>query len=296
MELDFCYSINYIVTIRSREYMKNYFSIGELSSLQNISRQTLIFYDKIGLFCPAYTNPDNGYRYYSAGQLNTLDTICILKKLGFSLDEIKAHIQSYTAEDSILALRRQITAIDRQIAQLQMVKSRAEHRCSQLKHAVSIRANSEAVFLEWVKPQSILLQKVKFPYTLEQDSIATKECFARAFREQLPVFFQSGAIIPYRNLLEKRYTESSFVFLPIEQGCNTEGVVLLPEGQCVCTYHIGDYHSTGTSYERLLHYCKSNRLTIVSDSYEFAINDYLSTGDEKEYTTKIMLYVQADSY
>lgn len=272
--------------------MKNYFSIGELSSLQNISRQTLIFYDKIGLFCPAYTNPDNGYRYYSASQLNTLDTICILKKLGFSLEEIKAHIQSYTAEDSILALRKQIAAIGRQIAQLQMVKSRAEHRCSQLEHAVSICSHSEAVFLESVQPQSILLQEVKYPYTLEQDSIATKECFARAFREQLPVFFQSGAIIPYRNLLEKRYAESSFVFLPIEPGCSAEGVVRLPEGQCVCTYHIGDYHSTGTSYERLLHYCQINHLTIVSDSYEFAINDYLSTGDEKEYITKIMCYVE----
>lgn len=34
--------------------MKNLFSVGELSKLQNISRQTLIFYDKIGLFCPAY--------------------------------------------------------------------------------------------------------------------------------------------------------------------------------------------------------------------------------------------------
>ena len=41
--------------------MKNLFSIGELSKLQNISRQTLIFYDKIGLFRPAYTDPDNGY-------------------------------------------------------------------------------------------------------------------------------------------------------------------------------------------------------------------------------------------
>ena len=28
--------------------MKNLFSIGELSKLQNISRQTLIFYDEIG--------------------------------------------------------------------------------------------------------------------------------------------------------------------------------------------------------------------------------------------------------
>ena len=42
--------------------MKNLFSIGEVSKYQNISKQTLIYYDKIGLFCPAWVDPDNGYR------------------------------------------------------------------------------------------------------------------------------------------------------------------------------------------------------------------------------------------
>lgn len=48
--------------------MKNLFSIGEVSKYQNISKQTLIYYDKIGLFRPAYVDPDNGYRYYSPKQ------------------------------------------------------------------------------------------------------------------------------------------------------------------------------------------------------------------------------------
>ena len=42
--------------------MKDMFSIGELASYQNISKQTLIYYDKIGLFKPAYVDPDNKYR------------------------------------------------------------------------------------------------------------------------------------------------------------------------------------------------------------------------------------------
>ena len=46
--------------------MNDLFTIGEISKHQNISRQTLIFYDKIGLFRPAYVDPENGYRYYSA--------------------------------------------------------------------------------------------------------------------------------------------------------------------------------------------------------------------------------------
>lgn len=36
--------------------MKDMFSIGELARYQNISKQTLIFYDKIGLFRPAYVD------------------------------------------------------------------------------------------------------------------------------------------------------------------------------------------------------------------------------------------------
>lgn len=272
--------------------MKNYFSIGELSKLQGISRQTLIFYDKIGLFCPAYTDPDNGYRYYSAGQLNALDTICILKRIGFSLDEIKAHLKSYNAEDSIAALQKQRTAIDKQIQELQMIKSRVEHRCAELEHVISLGNYRDTVFLESIPKQHVLLQEVKYPYTLEQDSIATKECFARAFREQLPIFFQSGAIIPYQNIQEQRYTESAFVFLPIEKTCKAAGVAELPAGRCVCAYHHGNYRTTGDTYRRILAYCHDNDLNIHSDAYEFAINDSLSTGNESEYITKILFYVE----
>ena len=65
--------------------MKDMFSIGELARYQNISKQTLIFYDKIGLFRPAYVDPDNKYRYYKASQIDYLDTILIMKEMGFSL-------------------------------------------------------------------------------------------------------------------------------------------------------------------------------------------------------------------
>src|SRR5699024_1424777 len=58
-------------------------SIGEVAKYQNISKQTLIFYDKVGLFRPAWVDPANGYRYYSASQLDYLDTILIMKQIGF---------------------------------------------------------------------------------------------------------------------------------------------------------------------------------------------------------------------
>ena len=108
--------------------MENLFSIGELAKYQNISKQTLIFYDKIGLFRPAYVDPDNGYRYYSAAQLDFLDTILIMKKIGFSLKEIQAHMQDFTIDSSLVLLRSQLTRIDREIAELNLIRSRIRGR------------------------------------------------------------------------------------------------------------------------------------------------------------------------
>ena len=112
--------------------MKNYFSIGEVSRYQNISKQTLIFYDKIGLFRPAYVDPDNGYRYYSASQIDQLDTILIMKRIGFSLKEIREHMQHYNIDSSLAAFRRQVASIDRQIEELRLIRSRVLHRCGRL--------------------------------------------------------------------------------------------------------------------------------------------------------------------
>ena len=82
--------------------MENMFQAGELARLQKISKQTLIYYDKIGLFRTKYVDPENGYRYYSADQLDYLDTILIMKKSGFTLEEIKKHMAESTAKSSLV--------------------------------------------------------------------------------------------------------------------------------------------------------------------------------------------------
>ena len=151
--------------------MNSCFTIGELSKHQNISRQTLIYYDKIGLFCPAYTDPGNGYRYYSPAQLDYLDTILILKKIGFSLDEIKEHMKHYTMERSIAALQKQLVVINRRIEELQMLKSRVKQRCTQMESCLCAQHEGEKVTLEQIERQYILLQPVPQPHTLEDVSL-----------------------------------------------------------------------------------------------------------------------------
>lgn len=272
--------------------MEDYFSIGELSSYQNISKQTLIFYDKIGLFRPAYVDPGNGYRYYSASQLDELDTILILKKCGLSLQAIKELLEHYTTESSLRVLTQQVQVLDRQMEELRMVRSRLAQRCVQLERAGLHREGGDQPLVEKLPAQLLLIRPVEPPFTLREISIATKQCFAQAFQEQLPIYFQSGVTVPLERIRAGRCTEASAAFLPIEGTDRAENLLQLPEGLGASIYHRGDYPSIGRSYRRLLEFCQAEKLEIRSDSYEFCINDYITTGDESEYLTKIVFYVE----
>lgn len=69
------------------------FSIGQVSKLYNISKDTLRHYDKIGILKPE-VNESNGYRFYSIKHLDQLGLILLTKDLGISLSDIKSTMES----------------------------------------------------------------------------------------------------------------------------------------------------------------------------------------------------------
>jgi DNA-binding transcriptional MerR regulator len=108
------------------------FRIGEFSLIAQVSGRLLRYYDEIGLLSPEYTDPQTGYRYYSAGQLPRLNRILVLKELGLGLDQIARLLAQDTTSEEIrgmLLLRKaQITqAMQDDLTQLQLVESRLDH-------------------------------------------------------------------------------------------------------------------------------------------------------------------------
>ena len=81
-------------------------------------------------------------------------------------------------------------------------------------------------------------------------------------------------------------------FLPIEKTKKAKNIKILPAGKVAGIYHYGTYESVERSYRKLLDFCRENELEILSDSYEFCINDYFSSGDEREFITEIFFYVK----
>lgn len=93
------------------------YAISEMASLFNVSRQTLIYYDKIGLFKPAVVN-EKGYRFYSPTQIPLMRLICMLRDLGLELDEIDRLTSTFDISEMTDHLRSRVQALDEQIAGL----------------------------------------------------------------------------------------------------------------------------------------------------------------------------------
>ncbi|NLK86260.1 MAG: MerR family transcriptional regulator [Clostridiaceae bacterium] len=102
--------------------------IGEIAAFFNVSVKAIRLYEKKGIIVPAKIDPDTGYRYYTADQVQTLNALIELKSLGFSLLEIKALMSGgvnssdlLTAlaakrsawQEAISSARNKIDAIDR---------------------------------------------------------------------------------------------------------------------------------------------------------------------------------------
>ena len=64
-------------------------SIGEFARLSHLSPKALRLYDELGLLPPAQVDPDSGYRWYAASQLDNARLVASLRQIGVPLAEIK---------------------------------------------------------------------------------------------------------------------------------------------------------------------------------------------------------------
>ena len=100
--------------MRSKTKLK----IGEFSQLMQVTIKTLRHYEQKGLLIPDEVDEWTGYRYYSIEQMQKLQTIRDLQRLGFSLDEIKDLCDSYSCTPTIDQLTEKIEETETQLRQL----------------------------------------------------------------------------------------------------------------------------------------------------------------------------------
>lgn len=263
------------------------FSVGEMAKLSGLSKQTLIYYDKEGVFTPNIVHAENGYRYYTPDQLEELDSILILRETGLSLKEIKAHRQNRSCDSSLEVLATQKQEVAEKIAHWQTVEKRLEHKISSLKEFAASH-QTEPVFVT-CEEEYLFIRNPEPPCGLLEVDIALKRLLRDASEQNLPFFYQIGNMVAEHNLNAGQFLQFVHVFLPLEKQIPGTKTLRKAAGLYAQVYHIGDYQTMGETYQLLIQSLKAAGYEIAGPSYEYCVFDRLTTKTAAEYATKIQI-------
>jgi DNA-binding transcriptional MerR regulator len=99
--------------------------ISELSQRAGVSKDTIRFYEKVGLLNSHNKRGENNYRNYDDEAVSRLEFIRQGKALGFTLSEIKKVVDEWdtlSPADKVQITRNKIGEVDEKIGQLQEFK------------------------------------------------------------------------------------------------------------------------------------------------------------------------------
>ena len=258
-------------------------SISEMAQIHDISRQTLIYYDKIDLFKPEIIDEKNGYRYYSTLQIPLLREICFLRAIGMSLEDIRKNNEYNNSESTISLLESQNDKIDKQIKQLETQKKLIEKRVQIYRNATSY---ADADY----KPTIETFPERRFLYHEWREGNHTRYELHYAL---MKIWNESEAygILPSRRWGALFFKDEVEKGMPLNHagGCcqinydipDLPGLHILPEGEYVCMPKFGMPYET-SHINKLLSWVKENNYEIAGDIYEECLLDSIFYDDDNE--------------
>ena len=98
------------------------YSTGEFAKHFGIKKDTLFYYDKIGLFSPEVVG-DNGYRYYTASQIHTFRILLSLRELNFPIKVISEYFKKPSPEKLIKITSSQLKQIEQEMEKLTRIQA-----------------------------------------------------------------------------------------------------------------------------------------------------------------------------
>jgi MerR family transcriptional regulator, thiopeptide resistance regulator len=93
------------------------FRISELARQFGLSRSTLLYYDKVGLLSPSGRSGGD-YRLYSAADRSRLEMICVYRRAGLGIGDIRT-ILAQGKDDASEVLGRRLKELGEEIQDLQ---------------------------------------------------------------------------------------------------------------------------------------------------------------------------------
>lgn len=262
------------------------YTISEMASIFGVSRQTLIYYDKIGLFAPAEVN-EKGYRFYSPTQIPLMRLICMLRDLGVDLDEIMRLTSSYDVAEMANKLRERVSELDGQIAALEKERNSVQERLSFYSDVSYWKARQGVPTLKAFPNRYVIVEP--FPGDVTIDRSVLHPTLMRAvarLRETMGAQPMRG----WGTMLQRSYFHSdnpilgAGPFAVVPDGVEPEKLgqaQCLPEGVYLCISRWGmPYNPAGI--REAVSYLDAHKLTPMGNAYDFCYMDATSYNEEHQ--------------
>lgn len=268
----------------------NFFNISEFAKIAGVTRQTLIYYDRIGLFHPAYIE-ENGYRVYSRSQINVIGIITVMTYLGIPLNEIKEIIENVSPHSTESVLKKQLSIITQKIERLTELKKMTELRLEQIAKGQSVKANAHDFHMEKIEKDVPFYCGKKINCLQEDvnDDMIT-DFFEQVEKTGVPMIFAFCNIKDFKNVVfgQENIIEQMGFRLKDEKYANAH----MPAGKYLVGYAKGDYGKTNYVYKELLAYTHEKNIKAFGKVYEEYLIDELSQKNPDEFILQVSVRIE----
>lgn len=245
-------------------------TIGQFASLHGINKKTLMWYDEIGLFHPAFIHPENGYRYYSYYQSAILETILLLRELDVPVDEIQTFMKNRSAASMEQLLREKLEDLDRRIAHLKALRQTLSGHHRNMLTLLTMNL-SEISMVE--KEERCLVtvdvsQNTSFDKLVELITAETKKYQLRRLHDA-----SYGTMIAVESLYSGRFEDYSKMFIEIPFPIEKAGLHIQPAGKYIRAFYRESAKNAVQCYQKIFDYAEDHRLALLGFSYEIIINE-----------------------
>ncbi|MGG2083628.1 MerR family transcriptional regulator [Lysinibacillus pakistanensis] len=266
-----------------------YFTTGEFAKICKVNKQTLIYYDQIGLLSPIMKD-NKDYRYYSIAQYEFFSVIELLKAVGMSLKDIQKYMAEKSPESFLDLMHQQKEIVAKKRRELEMIESIIDVKIDLTQEALHL--DFDSITIEHLPEATLYLSRNIEDSTEEQFVKAVSDFIDELDRSQLDTGYPIGGITRREQVLAGNYDNYSYLY--IEQPHPQEGHPYFKaiEGDFIVGYHVGTSATLGESYKRLFKVMSEKGFELGQYVYEEYIYDAVIKNREEEYVTKIMVEIK----
>lgn len=269
------------------EPKENLYRVGIFSQMNQVTIKALRHYDEKGLLVPRYVDPENGYRYYSASQLPDLHQIMALRKIGFSLEDIRK-VQQGVGKNKLLRMKKKriLEEIAERTRELSVIESYLSDEEELVEYdiiekslpeitiaSMTLTIDNYGELINYMPQMDQELERLGCSYTNPQ------YCFNRYLDGEYKEEDVRVEICEAVTAMKSGETFLEFSIIPKVENA-------------VCTLHKGSYEQLPLSYQAILSFIDQNDYELADLPRESYIDGMWNKESPEEWLTEIQIPVR----